>query len=310
VATGYDAGNGQTDISNTINIGYNTSCNARDTACIGNADISCVYLGSINGNAKLDCSGIVSSGLVETTDISCSSIYATKIGTISDDLDLEASNLNVLTTGTALISGNHGVTIEAMNLNGVDIVSATSVKLSDGSGAYINMSDGNIDISGTWANGGASNVKVKSMTAVNVIGQQVTSLSGTFDIPANSLITKVTIVVFSELSCDVSGGATGSGSGTIRFKAGKSPSLVDLIIDQEIKGVGDPWAAKGGASSDSTLAFKPTLPNVGPFALLPSPDLFADWTLIMTIGDTGGAGWAANNFIVGTMKFVVEYITF
>jgi len=44
---------------NTINIGYDTSCNASNTACIGNADISCVYLGSINGNAKLDCSGVV-----------------------------------------------------------------------------------------------------------------------------------------------------------------------------------------------------------------------------------------------------------
>jgi len=59
VAIGYTAGNGQTDISNTINVGYNASCNASNTACIGNADISCVYFGSINGNAKLDCSGIV-----------------------------------------------------------------------------------------------------------------------------------------------------------------------------------------------------------------------------------------------------------
>ena len=151
VALGYGAGNNQENSisKNTINIGYDTSCNARDTACIGNADISCVYLGSINGNAKLDCSGIVSSGLVETTDISCSSIYATKIGTISDDLDLDAKNLSLATTETALISGNHGVTIEATNLNGVDIFSATSVKLSDGSGAHINISDGNIDISGS-----------------------------------------------------------------------------------------------------------------------------------------------------------------
>ena len=75
-AIGYEAGKGQTDISNTINVGYDASCNASNTACIGNADISCVYLGSINGNAKLDCSGIVSSGLVETTDISCSMISA------------------------------------------------------------------------------------------------------------------------------------------------------------------------------------------------------------------------------------------
>ena len=75
-AIGYIAGKGQTDISNTINIGYDTSCNASNTACIGNVDISCVYLGSTSGLAKLDCSGIVSSGLVETTDISCGSIYA------------------------------------------------------------------------------------------------------------------------------------------------------------------------------------------------------------------------------------------
>jgi hypothetical protein len=61
VAIGNGAGNNQeSSISkNTINIGCDASCNARDTACIGNADISCVYLGSTSGNAKLDCSGTV-----------------------------------------------------------------------------------------------------------------------------------------------------------------------------------------------------------------------------------------------------------
>jgi len=59
VAIGYNAGNGQTDFFNTINIGYDASCNASNTACIGNVDISCVYFGSTSGNAKLDCSGIV-----------------------------------------------------------------------------------------------------------------------------------------------------------------------------------------------------------------------------------------------------------
>ena len=66
-ALGHEAGLGQSisghlQISNTINIGYDTSCNASNTACIGNVDISCVYLGSTSGLAKLDCSGIVSSG--------------------------------------------------------------------------------------------------------------------------------------------------------------------------------------------------------------------------------------------------------
>ena len=208
VALGHGAGNNQeSSISkNTINIGYDTSCNARDTACIGNADISCVYLGSINGNAKLDCSGIVSSGLVETTDISCSSIYATKIGTISDDLDLDAKNLSLTTTETALISGNHGVTIEAINLNGVDIVSATSVKLSDGSGAHINMSDGNIDISGSGivcsgvvigSQGitldGSSNIQVPSST-INFNTVTYNGNCGRFDIsgtiPSGSSVTQ------------------------------------------------------------------------------------------------------------------------
>lgn len=54
VAIGYNAGNGQTDISNTINIGQYTSCNASNTACIGNADITDVYFGRDNNG---DCSG-------------------------------------------------------------------------------------------------------------------------------------------------------------------------------------------------------------------------------------------------------------
>ena len=76
VAIGSQAGKGQTNFQNTINIGFDTSCNDSNTACIGNQSITTVYLGSTSGSAKLDCSGIVSSGLVETTDISCSMISA------------------------------------------------------------------------------------------------------------------------------------------------------------------------------------------------------------------------------------------
>jgi hypothetical protein len=64
-AIGYLAGENQgVDWDNTINIGYDTSCNANDTACIGNSDISCVYFGSTSGNARLDCSGINTTGII------------------------------------------------------------------------------------------------------------------------------------------------------------------------------------------------------------------------------------------------------
>jgi hypothetical protein len=64
-AIGYKAGMSQVEMNNTINIGYNSYCNDSNTAVIGNASITDVYLGSIDGLAKLDCSGIMSSGDVQ-----------------------------------------------------------------------------------------------------------------------------------------------------------------------------------------------------------------------------------------------------
>ena len=59
-AIGYQAGFGQDkSFYNTINIGYNTSCNAHNTAVIGNSDCSAVYFGSTSAAANIRCKSII-----------------------------------------------------------------------------------------------------------------------------------------------------------------------------------------------------------------------------------------------------------
>ena len=112
-AIGYNAGNGPTDISNTINIGYDTVCNASNTACIGNADISCVYFGSTSGLAKLDCSGIITTGDIDMscnriTDVSGIYFCDGSSFTHGNSLDITASTVHIVNTNLIVDS-----TIEA-----------------------------------------------------------------------------------------------------------------------------------------------------------------------------------------------------
>jgi len=258
-------------------------------------------------STTIDASGTLTMGPFGTT---------INIGNASADVDMNGSNVTIgvgATTGEPL----------------------KQIKLTDGSGAYIDMSGGKIDISGddvtitgssgsslnllgpninigntdaavyfpgTWANGGASNVKVQSMTAV--YADNLKDLSGTFDIPANSLITKITIVAYSDIGVVVAAG--GDSNKPIRFKAGTG--VDNLITDIAI--ATSPWVGTSGASSDPTLTFDASQ-AVTPFTLKKSPNLYSEYKLILTAGENGQVpAWTSAEHIVGTMKFVVEYITF